>query len=131
MAMFTKPGIFAAGAALRPVSDWSEYNDPYTSAILNDPQDDSVAYVRSSPIYHAAGLQGRLLICHGLVDDNVLFYDTARLIQRLIELGKDGWSVQFYPVERHGFTETSSWQDEYSRIFRLFQTTIGRDRRVK
>ena len=131
MAMFTKPGIFAAGAALRPVSDWSEYNDPYTSAILNDPQDDSVAYVRSSPIYHAAGLQGRLLICHGLVDDNVLFYDTARLIQRLIELGKDGWSVQFYPVERHGFTETSSWQDEYSRVFRLFQTTIRRDRRVK
>ncbi len=98
---------------------------------VNDPQDDSVAYIQSSPIYHAAGLQGRLLICHGLVDDNVLFYDTARLIQRLIELGKDGWSVQFYPVERHGFTEISSWQDEYSRIFRLFQTTIGRDRRVK
>jgi dipeptidyl aminopeptidase/acylaminoacyl peptidase len=124
MAMFTAPGIFKAGAALRPVSDWAYYNDGYTSSILNDPQDDSTAYRISSPIYHAEGLQGRLLICHGLVDDNVLFYDTARLTQRLIELGKTGWNVAFYPVERHGFTEISSWQDEYRRIFELFEETL-------
>ncbi len=126
MAMFTAPGVFKAGAALRPVTDWAYYNDGYTSAILNDPQDDSVAYRVSSPIFHAEGLQGRLLICHGLVDDNVLFYDTARLAQRLIELGKENWQVAFYPVERHGFTEVSSWRDEYKRILTLFEETLKR-----
>jgi dipeptidyl aminopeptidase/acylaminoacyl peptidase len=126
MAMFTAPGIFKAGAALRPVTDWAYYNDGYTSAILNDPQDDSVAYRVSSPIFHAEGLQGHLLICHGLVDDNVLFYDTARLTQRLIELGKENWQVAFYPVERHGFTEVSSWRDEYKRILKLFEETLQR-----
>jgi dipeptidyl aminopeptidase/acylaminoacyl peptidase len=124
MAMFTTPGVFRAGAALRPVTDWAYYNDGYTSAILNDPQDDSVAYRVSSPIFHAEGLQGRLLICHGLVDDNVLFYDTARLTQRLIELGKENWQVAFYPVERHGFSEVSSWRDEYKRILKLFEETL-------
>src|SRR5207247_1543665 len=104
MAMFTRPGVFAAGAALRPVTDWAHYNHPYTARILNEPQDDSVAYQQSSPIYFAAGLKGRLLICHGMVDDNVHFQDTARLVQRLIELKKENWEVAMYPVERHGFT---------------------------
>jgi dipeptidyl aminopeptidase/acylaminoacyl peptidase len=126
MAMFTAPGVFTSGAALRPVVDWAYYNDGYTSAILNDPQDDSVAYRVSSPIFHAEGLRGNLLVCHGLVDDNVLFYDTVRLTQRLIELGKENWQVAFYPVERHGFTEISSWRDEYKRIFKLFEDTLKR-----
>ncbi len=47
MALFRAPGEFAAGAALRPVSDWTQYNDEYTSDILNDPQLDPIAYRRS------------------------------------------------------------------------------------
>ncbi|HEX9727398.1 MAG TPA: prolyl oligopeptidase family serine peptidase [Gemmatimonadales bacterium] len=124
MAMFTKPGVFKAGAALRPVTDWAHYNDGYTSGILNEPQHDSLAYQRSSPIYHAEGLEGHLLIAHGMVDDNVLFYDTARLAQRLIELGKENWEVAMYPAERHGFTEVASWRDEYRRILKLFEDTL-------
>ena len=126
MALFTKPGVFAAGAALRPVTDWAHYNHPYTARILNEPQSDSVAYRRSSPIYFAQGLVGRLLICHGMVDDNVHFQDTARLIQRLIELGKENWEVAVYPVEAHGFRRNDSWTDEYRRILKLFEETIGR-----
>jgi len=125
MAMFTKPGVFAAGAALRPVTDWAHYNHPYTARILNQPQDDTTAYQQSSPIYFAQGLRGHLLICHGMVDDNVHFEDTARLIQRLIELGKTNWDVAVYPVERHGFARADSWTDEYRRILALFDGTIG------
>lgn len=124
MAMFTEPGIFAAGAALRPVSDWAHYNHGYTSGILNIPQLDSIAFVRSSPIYHAEGLEGALLICHGMIDRNVLFQDVVRLTQRLIELGKDNWEVAMYPLEGHGFREPSSWTDEYSRIFKLFEENL-------
>jgi dipeptidyl aminopeptidase/acylaminoacyl peptidase len=125
MAMFTRPGVFAAGAALRPVTDWAHYNHPYTARILNEPHSDTVAYRRSSPIYFAEGLRGRLLICHGMVDDNVHFQDTARLIQRLIELGKDNWEAAMYPVEPHAFRRADSWTDEYRRILRLFEQTIG------
>jgi dipeptidyl aminopeptidase/acylaminoacyl peptidase len=126
MAMFTRPGVFAAGAALRPVTDWAHYNHPYTARILNEPQGDSLAYHQSSPIYFAGGLRGRLLICHGMVDDNVHFQDTARLVQRLIELGKEDWEVALYPVEAHGFRRADSWTDEYRRILRLFDGSIRR-----
>ena len=124
MAMFTAPDSFAAGAALRPVTDWSHYNHGYTANILNTPQADMEAYKKSSPIYFAEGLKGALLICHGMVDTNVHFQDTVRLSQRLIELGKTNWSVAMYPVEDHGFVEPSSWTDEYGRILELFEMNL-------
>jgi dipeptidyl aminopeptidase/acylaminoacyl peptidase len=120
MAMFTTPDVFAAGAALRPVTDWAAYNHGYTANILNEPQTDPIAYRRSSPIFHAAGLKGKLLMCHGQVDVNVHIQDTYRLAQRLIELRKENWEVASYPVEDHGFTEPTSWMDEYKRILKLF-----------
>jgi dipeptidyl aminopeptidase/acylaminoacyl peptidase len=49
----------------------------------------------------------------------------VRLAQKLIELGKDNWDVAIYPAERHGFTEVSSWRDEYKRILKLFETTLN------
>ncbi|MEO7209645.1 MAG: prolyl oligopeptidase family serine peptidase [Chitinophagaceae bacterium] len=124
MAMFTAPGKFNAGAALRPVTDWAQYNHGYTSNILNEPFNDSIAYRRSSPIYFANGLQGHLLICHGVVDENVHFQDAVRLSQRLIELGKNNWEIAPYPVEDHGFVEASSWTDEYKRILQLFDENL-------
>jgi dipeptidyl aminopeptidase/acylaminoacyl peptidase len=124
MAMFTQPDVFAAGAALRPVTDWAHYNHPYTADILNLPQKDSEAYRRSSPIYFAQGLKGRLLICHGMVDTNVHFEDSVRLAQKLIELRKTNWELAPYPVENHGFVEPTSWADEYKRIYKLFEETL-------
>ena len=124
MALFTTPDVFAAGAALRPVTDWAHYNQGYTANILNEPASDSIAYTKSSPLYHAAGLKGHLLICHGMVDVNVHFEDAVRLTQRLIELGKDNWELAVYPMEDHGFVEASSWTDEYKRILKLFDENL-------
>lgn len=124
MGMFTEPDVFAAGAALRPVTDWANYNHGYTSDILNEPFNDSLAYRRSSPFYFAEGLKGNLLICHGMVDVNVHYQDAVKLTQRLIELGKDNWELASYPMEDHGFVEPSSWTDEYKRIFKLFETVL-------
>ncbi|MCF8243432.1 MAG: prolyl oligopeptidase family serine peptidase [Melioribacteraceae bacterium] len=124
MAMFKHPDIFSAGAALRSVTDWAHYHHGYTANILNTPVSDSLAYVKSSPIYFAEGLEGALLMCHGMVDDNVHFQDIVRLTQRLIELGKDNWELAVYPVERHSFTEPSSWIDEYKRILKLFEENL-------
>jgi dipeptidyl aminopeptidase/acylaminoacyl peptidase len=124
MALFTEAEHFAAGAALRSVTDWAHYNHGYTGRILNNPQDDSLAYRRSSPIYFAEGLEDPLLILHGMVDTNVHFSDVVRLTQRLIELGKTDWELAVYPVEDHAFVEPSSWTDEYRRIFELFERSL-------
>jgi dipeptidyl aminopeptidase/acylaminoacyl peptidase len=124
MAMFTEPDVFAAGAALRPVTDWAHYNNPYTSNILNLPQNDPEAYKRSSPIHFANGLKGALLICHGVVDVNVNFQDTVRLVEKLIELRKENWEVAPYPVEDHAFDREASWADEYKRILKLFNQNL-------
>ena len=126
MAMFTEPDVFAAGAALRSVTDWAHYNHPYTANILNTPVEDSIAYRKSSPIYYAEGLKGALLICHGMIDTNVHFQDVVRLAQRLIELKKENWEFAVYPLEDHGFVEPSSWTDEYRRILKLFDDNLKR-----
>jgi dipeptidyl aminopeptidase/acylaminoacyl peptidase len=124
MGLFKKPDVFTAGAALRPVTDWTSYNHEYTSNILNTPDVDPEAYRVSSPIEYAEGLRGHLLIAHGMIDDNVFFQDSVRLAQRLIELKKDHWELAPYPLERHAFTHPESWYDEYRRIDQLFERTL-------
>jgi dipeptidyl aminopeptidase/acylaminoacyl peptidase len=124
MALFTEPEAFQCGAALRSVTDWAHYNHPYTSNILNYPETDPDAYKRSSPIYFAENLNKKLLLLHGMIDDNVQFQDIIRLTQRLIELKKENWDLAVYPVERHGFVKSYSWYDEYRRILELFNDTL-------
>jgi dipeptidyl aminopeptidase/acylaminoacyl peptidase len=124
MALFREPGSFKAGAALRPVADWSQYNHAYTSNILNTPDIDPEAYRVSSPIEYAEGLQGHLLIAHGMIDDNVFYRDSVVLAQRLIELRKDKWEMASYPMERHGYVHADSWYDQYRRILELFERTL-------
>jgi dipeptidyl aminopeptidase/acylaminoacyl peptidase len=131
MALFHEPEVFKSGAALRAVTDWAHYNHGYTSNILNIPTLDPIAYKRSSPIYFAEGLKGNLLMLHGMVDVNVHFQDITRLSQRLIELGKENWELAVFPVEDHGFSETSSWLDEYRRILHLFDKTIANPKNGK
>lgn len=123
-ALFQKPGVWKAGAALRPVTDWSQYNHEYTSNILNTPELDPEAFKRSSPIEYAEGLQDHLLIAHGMIDDNVFYKDSVMLAQRLIELRKDKWEMASYPLERHGYRQASSWYDQYRRIHELFERTL-------
>ncbi|MGL5046267.1 MAG: S9 family peptidase, partial [Shewanella sp.] len=124
MSLFTAPDLFQAGAALRPVADWAHYNAPYTANILNTPDIDPIAYERSSPIEHAQGLTKPLLIMSGVMDDNVFFQDSVRMVQRLIELEKPTFEMAIYPVEPHGFRQPSSWLDEYRRIYKLFEQEL-------
>ena len=120
MALLRAPGEFAAGAALRAPSDWTSYNDGYTSDILNTPQLDPEAYKVSSPIEYAKNLEDPLLIMHGLIDNNVMPGDSIRLYQRFIELHKKDFWISLYPTERHAFEHADDWYDEYRRIHELF-----------
>lgn len=124
MGMFTEPDVFAAGGAIRSVTDWAHYNHEYTSNILNEPFTDEMAYLKSSPIYFANGLKGNLLMLHGMIDQNVNYQDIVRLSQKLIELHKENWELASYPVEDHAFEQPSSWTDEYKRIYKLFEEVL-------
>ena len=124
MLMFREPRLFAAGAALRPVGDWADYNDGYTSNILNRPEIDPQAYDDSSPIHFAGKLEHHLLILQGMEDDNVFFIDTVHMTQKLMELENPNFDVMFYPTQHHDFTDPIAWLDEYRRIWRLFQTYV-------
>ena len=60
-----------------------------------------------------------------MVDNNVFFADVVRLVQRLIELEKTSFfETAIYPVEPHGFVQPSSWLDEYTRIYALFEENL-------
>ena len=124
MGLFLRPDVYDAGAALRSVTDWRQYSHSWTSNILDTPQIDPEPFDRSSPINHAEHFRGALLMCHGLVDDNVVAQDVIRLAQRLIELEKENWELALYPAEPHGFREPTGWLDEYRRILKLFETQL-------
>jgi dipeptidyl aminopeptidase/acylaminoacyl peptidase len=125
MSLFRYPGLFAAGVSRAPVTDWAHYSDDWTTRILGLPQADTAAYRRSSPIYYAEGLRDHLLIEHGLVDDNVHFQDTARLVQRLLELEKD-FDVMYYPTEPHVVETEASRFDQSKRAVRFFDQYLRR-----
>ena len=124
MALFRAPEVFKAGAALRPVTDWTTYNHEYTANILNTPDVDPEAYKKSSPIEYVENLKGALLISHGMMDDNVFYQDSVRLSQRLIEMKKGNWTMASYPLERHGYVQPESWYDQYRRIYELFEANL-------
>lgn len=124
MALFRDPDLFAAGAALRPVADWMQYNHFYTSNILNTPQVDPEAYQRSSPINYVQNLEKPLLIAAGMQDNNVFFQDSVLVVQRLIELKKENFEIAIYPLDPHGFVHPESWLDEYRRIFKLMEANL-------
>jgi dipeptidyl aminopeptidase/acylaminoacyl peptidase len=124
MALFTAPERWVAGAALRSVTDWRTYHPRYTQPRLGRPSTHAEAYARSSPIDLAEGLEDPLLILHGMVDTNVFAQDSIRLIERLIDLGKD-FDAMLYPSQGHAFEDGMHWLDEYRRIERFLRRHLG------
>lgn len=124
MALFTEPGRWRCGAALRSVTDWRSYHPSYTQPRLGRPSQNEEAYRRSSPIDLAEGLQDPLLLLHGMQDTNVFVQDTIRLMERLIDLGKE-FDAMLYPSQDHAFADGRHWVDEYRRIERLMVQHLG------
>ena len=81
-------------------------------------------YEKTSPVYLAEGLQGNLLLIHGMQDDNVLFQDTVQLVQKLLEANKH-FDVMFYPKDGHGINRDESRKDVFKRIERFFLEHLG------
>ena len=100
MALLRAPGLFRAGVAGAPVAAWDGYDTAYTERYMGTPADNPDGYREAALATHAAGLRGKLLLVHGLVDENVHFRHTARLIEALTAADRE-YGLLLFPEERH------------------------------
>ena len=97
----TTTQAFRAGIAGAPVTDWSLYDTHYTERYLGTPQTNAAGYERSAVLPYVESLHGRLLLVHGMADDNVLFTHSTRLLQKLQTLHRP-FDLMTYPGGKHG-----------------------------
>jgi dipeptidyl-peptidase-4 len=102
--MFRSPDVYKVGMAVAPVPDMRLYDTIYQERYMGLPQENPEGYKRGSPITHAAGLKGDLLIVHGTGDDNVHYQGTEKLADRLIALNKP-FAMMAYPNRTHAIRE--------------------------
>ena len=102
--MFRYPDVYSMGMAVAPVPDQHLYDTIYQERYVGLLSDNPQGYVTGSPITYAAGLKGKLLIVHGSGDDNVHYQGTERLVNRLVELGKQ-FDMMVYPNRTHCICE--------------------------
>jgi dipeptidyl-peptidase-4 len=100
MCLCRAPDVFHAAVAGAPVTSWDGYDTHYTERYMGLPSDNSSGYRESAVFDHVPNMRGKLMIVHGLIDENVHFRHSARLINRLIANGKD-YDLLIFPDERH------------------------------
>lgn len=100
MSMFKASDYFKAGVSGAPVTDWRLYDTHYTERYLNHPQANAAGYESSSVFPYVKGLNGPLMVYHGMADDNVLFTNTTKLIKSLQDENKV-FELMTYPGSKH------------------------------
>jgi len=123
MLMFKAPDVFRAGVAGAPVTDWGLYDTHYTERYLDRPQDNAAGYAASSVLPYTEALKGRLLVMHGMADDNVLFLHSTKLFRKLQDLGKP-FDVMVYPGAKHGLIRQHDRRHAYATIKRFFDENL-------
>lgn len=116
----THSKLFAAGIAGAPVTDWRDYDSIYTERYMSTPGENPGGYEKSSVVAAAKNLHGRLLLVHGLLDDNVHAQNSVRLVRALQEANK-AFEVMIYPESRHGI-----WGRHYQQLqIDFIRRTLG------
>jgi dipeptidyl-peptidase-4 len=100
MCLSRAPDLFQVAVSGAPVTHWDGYDTCYTERYMGLPTDNPDGYDVSSVMAHVANITGKLLLIHGLIDENVHFRHTARLINALIKAGKQ-YDLLVFPDERH------------------------------
>ncbi|WCL52700.1 S9 family peptidase [Gimibacter soli] len=101
MALSQAPDVFKAGMAVAPVTDWRLYDTAYTERYLGMPDAPGDVYEKSSVFAHLGGLKGKLLLIHGMADDNVFFDNSVRLMG-VLQTNIVPFELMTYPGKRHG-----------------------------
>jgi dipeptidyl-peptidase-4 len=104
--LLNRPGVWKSAVAGAPVTDWQLYDSVYTERFLRTPQENEAGYRESSPVTYAGNLKDKLLIVHGLADDNVHPQNSVQMIDRLLRAGRPVEQA-FYPGDKHGMRPPS------------------------
>jgi dipeptidyl-peptidase 4 len=94
---------FKTAIAVAPVTDWHFYDAPYTERYMSLPSLNPDGYTSSSVLTYADKFKGKLLLVHGMADDNVHFQNTVKLVDKLISLNKQ-FQTMYYPEKAHGLS---------------------------
>jgi dipeptidyl-peptidase-4 len=100
MCLARAPETFKVAVAGAPVTHWDGYDTHYTERYMGTPQSNPDGYAVSSVMRHVGNLRGKLMLVHGLIDENVHFRHTARLINALVKARKP-YDLFLFPDERH------------------------------
>ena len=123
MCLAKVPDLFKAGAAVAPVADWSLYDTHYTERYLDTPSANASGYESSGVIAHLPNLTGKLLLIHGMADDNVLFSNTTLLMHSLQSLGKQ-FELMTYPGAKHALQETAVAAHRFELMVDFFRRNL-------
>jgi dipeptidyl-peptidase-4 len=123
MAMFMAPGVYSAGAAVAPVTEWHAYDTIYTERYMKHPQDNEEGYKESAPVNFVAGLEAPFLLVHGTADDNVHMANSLKLVHELIDAGKD-FDLMLYPRKLHGISGEKARVHLYRRLTKFFDENL-------
>ena len=115
----------AMGVSVAPVTDWALYDTHYTEQFVGaTPKSDPEAYKRSGVFAHLDGLKSPLLLIHGMADDNVLFTNTTRLIDSLVNRGIQ-FDLMTYPGAKHGISSRAGQRHVYATIEAFFKKNLA------
>ncbi len=123
MAMLRAADYFAAGVSGAPVTDWALYDSHYTERYLGHPATNAAGYQASSVFPYVDGLKGKLLIYHGMADDNVLFTHSTKLFSLLQAKGKS-FEMMTYPGSKHAMFGQPVQTHLHQTITEFFDRTL-------
>jgi dipeptidyl aminopeptidase/acylaminoacyl peptidase len=120
----THSTLFAAGIAGAPVTDWKDYDTIYTERFMLTPQENPDGYEKTSVVKAAEKLHGRLLLAHGMMDDNVHLANNTKLVHALQRANKP-FELMLYPEARHGIGGKHYQRLQYDFIVRTLGGPVG------
>ena len=119
MAMLREPGVFKAGFAGAPVTDWRQYDTIYTERYMGLPDENAEGYKNSSPVTYGAGLRGKLMVVHATGDDNVHFANSLELQEAFVRADRYA-EFDIYAGRGHGIHDRAAEIQLWSRVTQFF-----------
>ncbi len=113
--LFKGPEYFKMAISVAPVTNWRFYDTIYTERFMRTPRENPDGYDKNSPIHYVDGLKGKLLLVHGMGDDNVHFQNSTELVKSLVDSDKQ-FEMLFYPNRNHRISGGNTTFHLYTRM---------------
>jgi len=121
--LLNAPGVFRAGVAVAPVTDWHDYDTIYTERYMGRPADNEKGYTDSAPLKKASELKAPLLLVHGSSDDNVHLQNSVQILDAFVKAGRP---IEFmlYPRKSHGIMGKEARTHLFEKITRFLVDNV-------